>query len=132
MKLMLLPPAPGTCPVCAHPHAASQPHNAESIYYQYRFKFLRGRWPTWADALAHCTPTARRLWERAIRDKDRWIPLPPGVEPIADPPGESFSHVVTMEDLESMSIELPNGCISNHLREQREIEQEGQGSEQDP
>ena len=107
MTMMLLPPAPGTCPVCAHPHPDREPHNATSLYYQYRFRFLRQRWPTWADASAHCSPTARRLWEQLLRKRGLWIPLPEGVEPIADPPGESFAHVVKMEDLESIRIELP-------------------------
>lgn len=51
MALRLLPPKPGTCAVCAYDHAPRNPHNAQSMYYQYRFYGGRGRWPTWADAV---------------------------------------------------------------------------------
>jgi hypothetical protein len=52
----MLPTKPGVCPECAMAHETTQPHNAESMTYQYSFYDKHGRWPTWADALAHCSP----------------------------------------------------------------------------
>lgn len=53
-ECILLPPSKGTCPYCGIDHNPLSPHNQESMYYQYRFKNEHGRWPTWADACAHC------------------------------------------------------------------------------
>lgn len=90
--MQLLPPAPDTCPVCATKHTPELPHNQQSIYYQYRFYGVRGRWPTWADACAHCTPTMRDHWKQALGH--HWSEPPAGVEPIADPPAESINQPI--------------------------------------
>lgn len=68
----IMPPAKGLCVECACNHAPSAPHNRDSIYYQFAFHAKHGRWPTWTDAMAHCTPEVQRLWKaeltkRAIR-----------------------------------------------------------------
>ncbi len=68
----LLPPKPGVCQVCAVDHAMDQPHNAQSLYYQYHFYAERGRWPTWADAIAHCTPETKAAWEAELRKCGAW------------------------------------------------------------
>lgn len=91
---MLLPPKPGTCPICATSHGPSEPHNAQSLYYQYRFYGVRGRWPTWADAMAHCDAKVKAFWEQALRDRGVWTEPPEGVEPIADPPAESINQPI--------------------------------------
>ena len=91
--MQLLPPGPGTCPICAVQHPPEMPHNAQSLYYQYRFYAARGDWPTWADAMAHCTPAMQAHWRTALRSRGVVIE-PVGREPIADPPAESFRQVV--------------------------------------
>lgn len=91
--MLLLPPAPGNCPVCAHPHEPGQPHNAQSLYYQYRFYGLRGRWPTWADAVAHVAPGVRMFWEEELQRRGAWTEPADG-DPIADPPAESFAQAI--------------------------------------
>lgn len=58
----LLPARPGTCAECAVDHAPSQPHNQQSMYYQYHFYAEHNRWPTWDDAVAHCSPVVKALW----------------------------------------------------------------------
>jgi hypothetical protein len=63
---MLLPAAVGTCSECAVEHAPEQPHNQQSLFYQYRFYGDHGRWPTWADAMAHCPAEVRRRWTEAL------------------------------------------------------------------
>lgn len=91
--MMLLPADPATCPVCATKHRTTDPHNARSLYYQYRFYGVRGRWPTWADAVAHCTAEVREYWEQALRDRDAWTEPADG-QPIADPPEKSFHQPI--------------------------------------
>ena len=53
---------PGTCPECAVEHPADQPHNQQSLAYQYKFYDQHGRWPTWIDAMAHCTDEVKAFW----------------------------------------------------------------------
>ena len=91
--MMLLPPAPNTCPICATAHHRAEPHNAQSLYYMYRFYGIRGRWPTWADAMAHCGPTVQILWKQALQDRGAWTE-PESGDPIADPPMESVHQPI--------------------------------------
>lgn len=77
---MLLPPRPDVCQECAVDHSADQPHNAQSLFYQYRFYGDRGRWPTWRDVVAHCAPEVREAWEEALREEGAWT------EPKSDVP----------------------------------------------
>ena len=91
--MMLLPPKEGTCPICAVDHEDTAPHNQGSMYYQYRFYGVRGRWPTWSDAIAHCDEQTRMLWEQALRDEGAWSEPEDG-EPIADPPRESITQPI--------------------------------------
>lgn len=53
-RLILAAPRHGVCPVCAVEHEKEYPHNPNSLYYQMRFHQRWGRFPTWADAMAHC------------------------------------------------------------------------------
>ena len=99
---MLMPPKSGTCPVCAMVHEPELPHNAESMYYLYRFYGLRGRWPTWADAAAHCTADVREQWKEAMLLQGADWTEPEDGEPIADPPAESFRQAIG--DLHSRSF----------------------------
>lgn len=92
MKGMLLPPKSDTCPVCATKHEPEMPHNQPSLYYQMRFKGLHGRWPTWADAAAHCTPQVRDQWKQALA-KMRFEWTAPEDEPISEPPA-AFKHQI--------------------------------------
>lgn len=91
--MMLLPPKQDTCPICATAHEPDQPHNAQSLYYQYRFYGVRGRWPTWADAVAHCPACIKEYWVIELKRAGAWSEPDDG-EPIADPPGESVNQPV--------------------------------------
>lgn len=66
---MLLPAKPGTCPECATKHEPKMPHNQQSLYYQYHFYNEHGRWPTWEDAMAHCSEEMRKYWVDALTEK---------------------------------------------------------------
>jgi hypothetical protein len=64
---MLLPPAEHLCQTCAREHQPEQPHDQQSLFYQYKFYQDHGRWPTWEDALAHCEPDVQELWRVELR-----------------------------------------------------------------
>lgn len=57
----------GQCAECGVVHAPELPHNAQSLFYQYSFREQHGRWPTWKDALAHCTPEMQKFWRAGLR-----------------------------------------------------------------
>lgn len=65
---MLDTPPKGTCPLCAVKHDPEQPHNRDSLTYQYKFYDLNGRWPTWKDAMAHCPDDIKKLWIKALEE----------------------------------------------------------------
>lgn len=64
----LLPAKEGTCPECATAHDPAMPHNQQSLFYQYSFYNEHGRWPTWADAMAHCTDEVKAAWTEALAE----------------------------------------------------------------
>lgn len=64
--MILAPPLAGSCPECATVHDPALPHNRQSLYYQYKFYQKHRRYPTWQDAMAHCTSEVRMLWIRAL------------------------------------------------------------------
>lgn len=72
----LLPTPAGTCPQCAQIHAEDEPHDAGSLAYQYWFYNEHGRWPSWNDAIAHCSEASHAVTLGVLRDL--------GVDP-ADP-----------------------------------------------
>lgn len=59
----------GTCPECAVQHDPKQPHNRDSPTYQYKFYDKHGRWPTWADAMEHCSEEVKEFWTQALRER---------------------------------------------------------------
>jgi len=73
-KLQLLPPKPGTCPICATIHAPEMPHNQQSFFYQYKFHNEHGRFPTWKDAMYHCTAEMKTLWIKELTTYNINIP----------------------------------------------------------
>jgi hypothetical protein len=64
--MMLLPPHPGKCQACAVDHKHDQPHNAQSLYYQMKFKMEKGRYPNWIDAMEHCDETTKTAWKNLL------------------------------------------------------------------
>ena len=58
----LLPAKPGTCEWCAVDHQPEMPHDASSLFYQYRFFNEHGRWPNWQDAMKHCSDEMQKSW----------------------------------------------------------------------
>lgn len=66
--MWLLKPEPGVCQECAHDHTPDLPHDATSLYFQYAFWSKEGRWPTWEDAWAHCTPEMIAFWKAELTE----------------------------------------------------------------
>ncbi|TCL06868.1 hypothetical protein [Sodalis ligni] len=62
----IMPKREGTCQECGRQHLDEDPHDAQSLHYQYTFYAREGRWPTWADALAHCPVDTRNLWIKEL------------------------------------------------------------------
>jgi hypothetical protein len=72
LEWQLLPPPPDACQECGRVHPPEHPHDRQQLYYQYNFYGKFGRWPTWKDALAHCSPAMAALWEEELRLKGVW------------------------------------------------------------
>lgn len=70
--MMMLPAAPGKCQECAVDHKPEEPHNKDSLFYQMKFHAQTGRWPVWADAVAHCAEPVRAAWEAELRKRGAW------------------------------------------------------------
>lgn len=64
----MLAPAPDVCQQCATKHKPEQPHNQQSLYWQYYFFADHDRWPTWKDAMAHCTPEIKKFWIEHLKE----------------------------------------------------------------
>lgn len=64
---------PGTCPECGIAHDPEQSHNRDGMKYMYKFYDKHRRWPTWADAMAHCPEDVKRYWTQEL--KERGIPV---------------------------------------------------------
>ena len=63
----------GLCPECATKHEPHMPHNKQSLAYQLKFYDAHGRFPTWADAMAHCPPEIKKAWSEEL--KKRGVPI---------------------------------------------------------
>lgn len=81
-SMKLLPPPDGACRVCAVVHSPDAPHNAQSLFYQMRFKMRYGRDGTWADAIAHCSEEVQRYWITSLGK--HYTEPPEGVAAIAE------------------------------------------------
>lgn len=64
--MMLKNPAPGLCPMCARKHDEDWPHDRDKLYYQYKFYDEHGHWPSWADAMAHCSDEVKDYWKEQL------------------------------------------------------------------
>ena len=67
--LMLLPPSKDKCQLCATKHEKHYPHNQQSMYYHMIFKNKYGRYPTWDDAMKHCSNEMKTAWKEELKMK---------------------------------------------------------------
>lgn len=68
-SFMMMRPPPDYCQTCCWQHEPEMPHNRDTLYYQTKFKLNKKRWPTWADAMAHCSPDVQQKWTAALAEK---------------------------------------------------------------
>lgn len=65
----LMPPAADVCQQCAVDHEPDEPHDQQSLFYQFWFYRQRGQWPSWADAMAHCSPEVQEFWVEQLTSR---------------------------------------------------------------
>jgi hypothetical protein len=70
--MQLMPCAPDVCQECAVKHEKGNAHNNQSLYYQYHFYAEHKRFPTWKDAIAHCSEEVKKAWEVELRKIGQW------------------------------------------------------------
>lgn len=68
----LLPAPADCCQDCGRKHEKEQPHDATALFYKYSFYADHGRWPTWKDAVAHCTPELQLRWKEELVKIGKW------------------------------------------------------------
>mgnify|MGYP007101829450 CR=1 FL=1 len=65
-EIKVVPPRPGSCPVCATMHKPKEPHDRDSLYYQNWFRKRYRRFPNWEDAMAHCDDNTKEKFIRQL------------------------------------------------------------------
>lgn len=71
-NMTLLPCEKDACQECAVKHHPDDAHNKQSLYYQYKFYGIHGRFPTWADAIAHCSDNIKKRWKEELKKVGAW------------------------------------------------------------
>ncbi len=61
------PREPETCQMCGRRHFAHQPHDPTSPLYALNFRSTERRWPSWKDAMSHCSPKMQDYLLRMLR-----------------------------------------------------------------
>lgn len=73
-NIVIIPPTPGACRYCGDQHDPREPHNLRSLQYQHKFRKQNGRYPTWEDAMAHCSMLVKvRFTEMLVRSGVRIV-----------------------------------------------------------
>lgn len=67
--VLILPWQPGACRYCATVHGPADPHDKNSLYYQHRFRTDHGRYPTWADAMEHCSEITKAHYRALLAER---------------------------------------------------------------
>ena len=65
-EVKLIPPRPGCCRICAAMHKPEEPHEKDSLYYQNRFFKKHRRFPTWEDAMSHCSEDVKAAFREEL------------------------------------------------------------------
>lgn len=109
MAFTLLGTKPGVCPMCAVDHPPTAPHNQQSLHWQYYFYGRHNRWPTWADAMAHCDPKLQEACKKALIEKGAWT-VNEGIVPIPMPPESHTNEPVEIGTVETVQmVEIEDG-----------------------
>lgn len=65
-EIKIVAPMPGRCKVCATAHRPEEPHDRDSLYYQNRFFRKYKHFPTWEDAMRHCTEERKAAFREEL------------------------------------------------------------------
>ena len=65
-EIRVTAPRPGACAVCESLHDAQDPHDRDSLYYQNQFYKQHKRFPTWSDAMAHCSEITKAVFRQRL------------------------------------------------------------------
>jgi len=124
----LLPPRADACQVCARKHAPEMPHDAQSIFYQMDHLNKQGRYPTWADAIAHCSPEMQAEWKRILIREGHWSE--PKIEKLDLTPEERAAHILGEMPTENVEKKIKPGTafeIKSFPIERRERRKKAKG-----
>lgn len=66
-EIKLIPPVPGSCLACAGKHDPKEPHDKNSLYYQNGFYRKYKRFPSWDDAMSHCTDQCKQRFRKQLQ-----------------------------------------------------------------
>lgn len=66
-KVKIIPRTQGACRVCGVVHSPILPHDRDSLYYQNWFYRKHKRFPTWEDAMSHCSPQIQKKTKEKLR-----------------------------------------------------------------
>jgi len=117
----------GQCPECAVVHDAEQPHNQQSLFYQYSFREKHGRWPTWADAMAHCSPEVKAFWVKELATFGVVVGGPgKPVEECVEAGAEAFREGKRLQDVPAEWSELERAAWRRGWLQTRREEQKGE------
>lgn len=72
-EIKIKAPIPGTCRLCATVHKPDMPHDRDSLYYQNWFFKRYRRFPTWTDAMAHCTDAVKRAYTDTLAKRGVYL-----------------------------------------------------------
>lgn len=75
-EIRITAPGPGTCPICATIHDERDPHDRDSLYYQNRFYKAHKRFPSWLDAMRHCTDMTKAVWVDKLNKRGITLEVP--------------------------------------------------------
>lgn len=67
--IVISAPGRGKCPVCATKHDPADPHDPNSLFYQIGFWKRNRRFPSWADAMEHCSPMTKLVWMDKLKKR---------------------------------------------------------------
>lgn len=65
-EIKITPPSAKACRICATVHDPQDPHDRDSLYYQNWFRKRFKRFPTWNDAMAHCSEITKACFKAKL------------------------------------------------------------------
>ena len=79
-EIKVVPPAPGACRICATKHDPKEPHDRDSLYYQNWFHRKYKRFPTWEDAMSHCSKKTKAEYKKILAQRGIVLPDSPAAK----------------------------------------------------